>query len=157
MVCMNQHTYCSECLKDLWKKGYKKCPLDQNPYDIENIQKNRIVLSILNLLPPQKWLFLRCCLHHHYSIIFLSLGSCFEGLIWSRFSWTLINMQSFSFYHGVCNVWYPAYFDLKGFLSTKEAKDADSFTNGLLTGRTCHFLSRLFETRNMKVMIARSY
>jgi hypothetical protein len=48
---MNQHTYCSECLRDLWKKGHRRCPLDQSPYDIDTIQKNRLVLSILNELP----------------------------------------------------------------------------------------------------------
>lgn len=47
MVCMNQHTYCNLCLKDLWKKGYKKCPLDQIEYDISSIQKNRIVMEII--------------------------------------------------------------------------------------------------------------
>jgi hypothetical protein len=53
MVCMNQHTYCSECLNDLWKKGHKRCPLDQTPYDIRSLHKNRMVLSILQQLPPQ--------------------------------------------------------------------------------------------------------
>jgi hypothetical protein len=51
MVCMNQHTYCSECIRDLWNKGYKRCPLDQSPYDIDAVQKNRIVLSILQQMP----------------------------------------------------------------------------------------------------------
>lgn len=57
MLCMNQHTFCLECIQDLWKKGYKKCPLDQNTYEIDKIQKNRFILSIVNKIDP-KWSYL---------------------------------------------------------------------------------------------------
>lgn len=54
MLCMNQHTFCLECIKDFWKKGYKKCPLDQNAYDINTIQKNRLILEVVQRLPNKK-------------------------------------------------------------------------------------------------------
>lgn len=51
MICLSQHTFCSECVGDLWKKGFKRCPLDQTPFDLKNVQKNRLVLSILEQMP----------------------------------------------------------------------------------------------------------
>jgi hypothetical protein len=47
MVCMDQHTFCQKCIFDSWKKGNYRCPLDQRPFELKEIRRNRIILEIV--------------------------------------------------------------------------------------------------------------
>ena len=55
---MNQHTFCSQCVKELWDINFEKYPFDKHPFDINDVKKNRIIVEILQKNVLRTWFFI---------------------------------------------------------------------------------------------------